>query len=361
MAESISVQCGFCHKGFRIAPSQQNHPVRCPHCKTLVKFAAPTEAAREAIAALSEEIAEQHNRPVTAHRPPVVIRGGVRSKNVAIVWLVLLVVGLIAGIAGLMLVYKPGALGWRLAAESGGSAAAGGARGGPFSPKPGQPSVPGAAPDGGTGPAAMGPVVYAPGMTTPAVDIKVERLIGGYRDETVTYAVGRVTNHAGGMIKVLKVVVPILDTATKQTQIGEATAMLLAIPQGATAPLVAEWVHEAGLRGVKGEPGFEFNPVGVPQDLPVLRAEEPWPLRDPNSLVPSGRIRAKVTNQGVVPVRQVQMYALLLGADGKIVGAARAVVDKQLEPRKPDDVEIRWELCPGHLVQSTEAWAQPAL
>ena len=99
MAQTISAQCNFCHKRFQLRSDQLNRNVRCPHCKMIVRIPATSATARQAVAEMDDIIAqeksEQEKRPITARHEVKLATGGVRSKNVAIVWLVLLGVALV--------------------------------------------------------------------------------------------------------------------------------------------------------------------------------------------------------------------------------------------------------------------------
>jgi hypothetical protein len=207
------------------------------------------------------------------------------------------------------------------------------------------------------------PVPTAPG-TAPApaaepIAIKVERLLGGFRDGTITYAVGRVTNNTDNPILVLKVLVPITDSSG--TALGEAVAMILNVPPKTTVPLVAEWVHAEDVRGKKFDVRFEVNPTGVPRDLPPLSTDDVLPWPDPNALSLSGVVKTRVTNLGLVPVGTIDAVAILVGADGKIVGCARNKLTKDIKARKSQDITIRWDHCSKSLVNTAEVWVQPAL
>ena len=190
-----------------------------------------------------------------------------------------------------------------------------------------------------------------------ALVLRVERLLSGYADGTLTYAVGRVTNHGEAPLNVLKIIVPMLDK--KGSALGEATAVVLHLPVGATVPFVAEWRHEAEVRGIGGVPRTQINPAGVPQNLPVIVATDPVPIPDADSWE-TGKIRLVVTNRGSVQVAATEVSALLLDETGHVIGAAKEVVGNVLEPNKPEEVSIVWTHCAGRLVRSAEVWAQPA-
>jgi hypothetical protein len=191
-----------------------------------------------------------------------------------------------------------------------------------------------------------------------AVTLKVERLLGGFKDETITYAVGRVKNNSAGPVRVINVKLSIADK--EDNELGEATQTILNLPAGATAPLVAEWKHDEGVIGRRWFPIYNTNSQGVPE-LPAVTCDDVVAIRDPNNASTTGKIKVRVTNQGVTPLPQVQFYAILISAEGKIAGIAKATVDVQLPPKKPVDVTFPWTNCSGYLVRDVEVWAQAGL
>ncbi|MBM4018218.1 MAG: hypothetical protein FJ288_07795 [Planctomycetes bacterium] len=361
MSEAVSVECGMCRRRFRCQPEMRERNVRCPYCKTIVKVPAASETGREALQAMSDliarEKAEREKQPVTArhHGGPVSVP--VRSKNVAIISLVLVGVGLVAAAIALVLVF-------------GGGGGAGDRSGpglfqiGDRSPfhrenphqAPGAPPAPPGAPTKAGPPGTAAPRPVKP--VAEAVTVKVERLLGGYRDGTLTYAAGRVTNNTAELQRVVKVVVSIFDKDDKE--LGEATAIVLNLPAGATAPFVAEWPHAEDVIGRKHFPNYQLNPGGVPAELPAVASEDAVAIRDPNAMATTGRLRVIVTNQGALPLPAVHIQAVLVGDGGKVVGAVRGQVDKMLPPKKPVEISIPWSQCAGHLVQGCEVWVQPA-
>jgi hypothetical protein len=208
------------------------------------------------------------------------------------------------------------------------------------------------------GATSTAPAATGVGMQTESgISIVVERLIGGFAGERLTYAVGRVTNGSMSLVHVLKVTVPISETSGGD-EIGKAEAVLMNIPPGATVPLVAEWTHEEGQRGVKNTPTCQVDPPGITQGLPAIAAEDAVPLGDANNSANTGRVTAWLTNKGVLPVPQVEMFAILIGEDGKIIGATRGTITIPLAPGKATKAAIPWSLCPGRLVTKAELWAQ---
>jgi hypothetical protein len=361
------VQCGSCHKRFQAPPDLRNRQVHCPYCKAAVRVVPGTDVARAAVAAMSDVVAhekqEQQKRPLTARHQVILARGGVRSKGLAILWVTVIGMALIGAAVAIVMLTRSG---WSTA--DGGSPSVLKISGrslfqkeevgpsGAASPRAAAPS--GAAASAGAPPAGQDAgAVAGPSRPTDAVTVKIERLIGGYRSGTITYAIGRVTNNTASTVRSVKVGVTISDKEDKE--LGEATAVILNLPGGATAPVVAEWQHDEGVRGSRWFPWFELNPVIRAEDLPVMQVEDPVALRDPNANATTGKITAQVTNLGMLPVQQVQVYAILIDAAGKVQGAARAVVDQNLPPKKPVEVSIPWEQCAGHLVYSTQVWVQP--
>jgi len=352
MGDTVQAQCGYCHKRFRLRTDQLSREVRCPHCKTVVKIARKTETAATAIDAIRDVVAEDHQ--LTTMRTGATLRPGLRSKNVAIVWLVMLGVGLIGVLIGLFLVFGPG--GRDLMPSVGGSLT------GHHFERDGaaQNTLPGAAPPSGDA-AMLGPGgrPVMPVAQKDLIQVNVERLLRGYKDETVTYAVGHVRNNTAEVIRSMKVVVGLYDK--DENLLGEAVAVLINIPPRHVAPLVAEWVHEQGVRATKWQPdaAWETSPTGVPAELPWLEASDPWPKRDPNSVAPEGEVSIKVSNHGSVPVRDMDVVAVLLDTKGRIVGAAKEAVTKEIKPDTSEEVAIRWTRCAGTLVSSAEVWVQP--
>ncbi len=351
MPETVDAQCGFCRKRFRLRTDQLNREVRCPHCKTIVKITQRTETAIEAVEAIRDAV--RPDRPVASNRPGAMSQVAMRNKNVTIVWLVLLGVGFIGVLIGLFFVFGRG--GEHFMPNVGGDLT-----GHHFErnktfrngkPEAGPPGAGATAPG-----AAASPVVRAP--VREPVQVKVERLLRGYKDETVTYAVGRVRNNTDGLIRSMKVVVGLYDKDEKP--LGEAVCILINIPPKYTAPLVAEWKHAQGVRATRWAlAGWEIGPTGVPRELPHLEASDPWPKRDPNSVAPEGEVSVKVTNHGAVPVRDMDMALILLDTKGRIVGAAKSGVTKEIKPEASEEVAIRWTRCAGTLVSSAEVWVQP--
>ncbi len=344
MPETVQAQCGFCHKRFRLRPDQLNREVRCPHCKTIVKITRRTETATAAAEAIRD--APRPDRPVASSRRGAMAQVAMRNKNIAVGCLVLLGVGFIGVLIGLFLVFGRG--GEHLMPTVGGDLT-----GHHFQRN----KVVGSTPDEAAFPGAARRRP-APVPQRELVQVKVERLLRGYKDETVTYAVGHVRNNTDDLIRSMKVVVGLYDKDEKP--LGDAVGILINIPPKCTAPLVAEWTHEQGVRATRWAlAGWETEPTGVPRELPRLEASDPWPKRDPNSVAPEGEVSASVTNHGAVPVRDMDVVAILLDTKGRIVGAAKSAVTKEIKPQASEEVSIHWTHCAGTLVSSAEVWVQP--
>ncbi len=385
MAETVEAQCGYCQKRFRLRPDQLSREVRCPHCKTIVKIPERTETAAEAVRAIQGEAASPGRRasggrgssrgsgrrpsprpgaarqrsPRSAadlRRAPVV-RGGVRSRNVAIVWAVLIGLALVGTGVGLVMVFGGGSGATEEGAEEP-PAARGGAAPSPVTP--GGVAPPGTETGAGHVPGAAPPEPVAP--ATPQISdlvVDIKRLLFGYRDETVTYAVGRVTNKSGEMIRALKVTVGLWESEDGE-KVGDAAAVILNLPPGYTAPVVAACEHAQGVRPRYRMPALvEMHPPGAPLNLPPLETSHAIPIGNPNAVELSGLIETHVTNHGEVPVKDMVITALLLDEKGKVVGAANRRASEPIGPGETKKVTIDWRHCSTTQVKAVETWAQP--
>lgn len=319
MADVFRAQCKVCGKEFKLRPNQLGREVRCPYCKTICKILPQTETAREAAEALRGEVPER--RPVTTHRQVVMPRGGVRHMSVAVVWVML--IGVVAiGLVVLLVVMAR--------------------RPQPMAPTPGSGAV-GAA--GTPGTATPGTSAVAP--TAVAFDLEIEKLVQGIQNGTRTYAVGTLTNSTSAMIREVEVKVGILDAQEKE--LGQAKARVRDLKPGEKAPVVAVWEHDPEVRGVKWVPNYDVlttPPAGPPTNLAI--ASDPWFQPDAGSSEGTGKIVTDVKNQGVQAVSAVEVTAVMRGADGQVIGAARDVVRVTIMPGETKPVEIRYERCPDY-------------
>jgi len=334
MADVFRAQCKVCGKEFKLRPNQLGREVRCPYCKAICKILPQTETAREAAEALRGEVPE--HRPVTTHRQVVMPRGGVRHMSVAVVWVVL--IGVVAiGLVVLLVVMAR--------------------RPQPTAPTPGTAPGIGAVGAGGTpGAPAVGPSV-AP--TAEAVNLDIEKLVQGIQNGTRTYAVGTITNQTSAMIREVEVKVGILDDQEKE--LGRAEARVRDLKPGEKAPVVAVWEHDPAVRGAKYMPNYDIPaspPAGPPHDL-VIEGEA-WPLPDSGGWQDVGRVTVHVINRGVTAVNAVEMTAVMRGADGSIVGAARDVVMATIMPGKAEEIAVRYERCAERLIGSVQVRVQAA-
>ena len=323
MADVFRAQCKVCGKEFKLRPNQLGREVRCPYCKAICKILPQTETAREAAEALRGEVPE--HRPVTTHRQVVMPRGGVRHRSVAVVWVVL--IGVVAiGLVVLLVVMAR--------------------RPQPTAPTPGTAPGIGAVGAGGTpGAPAVGPSV-AP--TAEAVNLDIEKLVQGIQNGTRTYAVGTITNQTSAMIREVEVKVGILDDQEKE--LGRAEARVRDLKPGEKAPVVAVWEHDPAVRGAKYMPNYDIPaspPAGPPTNLVI--ASVPWPQPDAGSSEGTGKIVTDVKNQGVQAINAVEVTAVMRGADGQVISAARDVVRVAIMPGETKPVEIRYERCPDYL------------
>jgi len=329
MADVFRVQCKVCGKEFKLRPNQLGREVRCPYCKTICKILPQTETAREAVQALQGELSEK--RPVMTHRQAVMPRGGVRHMSVAVVWVVLIGVVAIGLVVLLMVMAR---------------------RQQPTAPTPGT-GVPGTGPGtgavgaGGTPGTAM-PGTSAVAPTPEAVNLEIEKLVQGSQNGARTYAVGTITNQTIAMIREVEVKVGILDA--QEQELGRAEAQVRDLKPGEKAPVVAVWEHDPAVRGVKWVPNYNIPatpPAGPPTNLAI--ASDPWFQPDAGSSEGTGKIVTDVKNQGVQAVSAVEVTAVMRGADGQVIGAARDVVRVTIMPGETKPVEIRYERCPDYL------------
>ena len=349
MAKTVEAQCGYCRKRFRLRPDQLDREVRCPHCKTIVRIHPRTETAQDAVRAMRAEGGPSH-RPPASRRPGAMSQAAVQNRSLAVVWAGMLAVALGAVIVGLFVVFRdyegPGEEGGAdRETASAGNAASGNAGG------------------GDAGGADLGGAVWGVGQAaqpgTSPVTADIKRLLRGYGDETLTYAVGHVTNNTEEMISSIRIEVGLWESEDGK-KVGDATALILNLPPKHTAPIVAECRHDPGVRAKYWLlQTWDTNPIGVPRDLPPLEARNPVPVGDPNSVEPTGLIRTMVTNHGKVPVKDILMAALLLDEKGQIVGAARHRASQKIEPDATEEVEIEWRHTAGTLVRNVEVWVQP--
>jgi len=402
MADTIEAQCGYCQKRFRLTPEQVNREVLCPHCKTTVRIeqpiapvAPPAQAPVPPRRKTPSGPAKRTRRPAThasrraktLHKPrakgrskdtrsdhedeherPVLSHAGFQNRNVAIVMAVIIGLALVGVIVGLVVVlhgYEPAekkpphrpaqANATTPSTPTTPTTPATAGASTPTDPT----TVPGTEPTGAENAGATGTKTRGPDVVTQAITADISRLLRGYSGETVTYAVGHVTNNSNQMIYAIRIVVELWESEDGK-KVGDATAIILNLPPKHTAPIVAKCTHEPELRAKYWMLGtYETNPVGVPQDLPPLEAIHPVPLGDPNSLDTEGIIRTVVANHGRVPVSDLFISAILMNEKGKIVGVAQSRATEKIEPGDEKDVEIMWLHTAGTLVRYVEAWAQP--
>jgi len=286
------------------------------------------------------------------------LKGGVRSRSVAIVWAVLIGLALVGVTVGLVAVFGGGTAPEEVAEQAHGTAerAAGApdAAGAPTTTTTGAGTGAGRVPGPG---APLEPAAWTPQAEAVFVDIK--RLLYGYRDETATYAVGRVTNKSGEIIRALRITVGLWESEQGE-KVGDATAIILNLPPKYTAPVVAMCEHARGVRPRYRMPAtVEIHPAGVPLNLPRLETSHAIPVGDPNAVELSGLIEAHVTNHGEVPVKDMVMAALLLDEKGMVVGAANRRVSEEIDPGETKKVVIDWRHCATTRVKAVEAWVQP--
>ncbi|MBL7141266.1 MAG: hypothetical protein ISS74_10195 [Planctomycetes bacterium] len=381
MAKTVDAQCGRCRKRFRLRHDQLNREVRCPHCKTIVKISPKTEAGAEAAKALRGSGSAKAARGTGPGEKPLVIhraanvQGGIRNRSLAIVWAVLIGLGFIGAVIAMILVFGKRDTGPSTSPRTGtqGTPIARGrttGTGGPTVPPTtgwaGAPSqeapTAGGTPGGTDGPTAAGTALQPGQEWTPAapeVEVHISRPLGGYFDDTCTYAVGRITNRGTVTVLAVRVTVPLMESR-EGPDVGTAVADILNLPPGHTAPVVAELRHGEGVRAMAWAPGqIEFNPEGVPTQLPPLEVVDAVPLPSPNQVELSGLIRIHVKNHGAVEVKEMLVTALLVDGKGKIVGALKAGATQTIQPGDTEEVTVEWQNCSSTLVKAVDVWAQP--
>ncbi|MGB2998636.1 MAG: FxLYD domain-containing protein [Phycisphaerae bacterium] len=330
MSKVLSARCGFCRKGFKLRPDQVGREVRCPHCKTIVKITPQTETGREAGEALRPALPGR--REVAARRTPALPKGGVRSRNLAIVWVALIGVGIVGAAIGLVVAFtreKP-------APRPVGHA-----------PPPTY-GVPGESPGESSG------SFFGAGLRgREAVKLKVQRVIRGFKNSTQTYAVGFVTNVTAETLHTVKVLVVFFDRG--DNELGEAHALVAALGPGETAPFVVVWEHVKGVRASKWAYDYEVLPAGLDQSPgSLLIKDAPRTQRDEGGFGTTGRVSLWVANEGKGPVEAVEVTAVMLDTKGEVAGAAKDVVRQRIEPGEEKDVSIRYERCRSELIRRTE-------
>ena len=347
MPEYTSVACGFCHKRFKVRSDQLGRDVLCPHCKTKTRIGVRSELADEAVRALDEETNRRRTVPVRG--PATLPKGGVRSRKLAILWVVLLVLAFGGAAVGLVVVYL-------------------GRQAEPALPKPlpaPEPVKYTFAPEQGAGTGFFGVgskkngdnPAPADGSSFARADVK--RLVRGVRLGTATYAIGTVHNTSGETIRAMEVGVVIRDDGEQEH--GEAIAIIRELQPGEVAPLVAECKGEVPLNANQWIVSSGFHYDAVAESPTRLSAEGEWWVPDPKSYSSKGKIKTVVTNAGDAPVDAVEITAIMRSESGEIIGGARGIVRHRLEPGQSQELVIPYDHCVNHLIRSAQVRAQAAL
>jgi hypothetical protein len=199
----------------------------------------------------------------------------------------------------------------------------------------------------------------APPVPTESVTVEIERLLRGMKRSTRTYAVGTVTNQTSDILRAVEVEVIIFDK--RDEKLGAAHAWVRDLEPGETAPVVAVWEHDPVVVGVKFAPLYRIPdevPSGPPHRLEVRGA--PWTRPDPGGFGNTGRVHLGVANKGIQAVEAVEVTAVMRGADGAVVGAAREVVLSRIGPEETAEIEVPYERCPARLLHQTEVRVKAA-
>jgi predicted Zn finger-like uncharacterized protein len=398
MAETTSVECGLCHKRFRVRQDQLNRKVKCPHCKTIITVRAPVSL-DPALAEIGRAVTApaSHSRgsgdDSQKVKAPVV---GVRSKNAALIWISVLGVALVAGI--ILAVIAVGRGGCQGPQQTGSKDPSVLAKGGTSSS--GSPTKPGGVSGQGAGGVSTsttasgssgGPVMTKPETgvagteedTSPAVSAKVARIFTVGTAQS--YVVGRVVVN-GGQAPVLRVTVPVLDRQTNR-ELAKVSTVLLNVPAGKAIPLIIPWNSgDEDVDAVAGkEIKYEINPPDIQPGFPEIEVlnnnpegnlvpedptfPSPMARADANDISSSGTITAFLKNKGQMEVRNIEMMALLLDEKHAIVGVARGYASRatrtagpqSLKPHAAELMTITWTGCAGSKVATVDVWAQAAI
>ncbi len=269
---------------------------------------------------------------MAARRTPALPKGGVRSRNLAIVWVALIGVGMVGAVIGLVVVFTRE----QPAPQPVGHA------------PPPTDVVPGESPGESSG------GFFGAGLRgREAVELKVQRVLRGFKNGTQTYAVGFVTNVTAETLHTVKVLVVFFDRG--DNELGEAHALVARLGPRETAPFVAVWEHVKGVRASKWAYDYEVLPAGLDQSPgSLLTKDAPRTQRDEGGFGTTGRISLRVANEGKGPVEAVEVTAVILDAKGEVAGAAKDVVRQRIEPGEEKDVSIRYEHCRSELIRRTE-------
>ena len=348
MSQYVTAQCGGCGKTFRLSAEQLGRNVQCPHCKTLVQIAPPAPAPLAARVAPGAGARRKPRKPDDEDllKPGSArIRGGIRNRSVAIVWVSILGVAAIA--LGVLLA---GGFLQRWVRE----------HGAPAKPQAGPPPV--VSLKGLERGVFKQPNVSDPDK--PDYPVQVEGVLrGGVAGENRTLFCGKVTNATPHAVRAMAITIPVLDASKEK--IGEAKTIIRDLPAGQSAPLVAVCEHDPTLRPAGyGAPDFQIDAPDVVRPPANLVCEEPaWAEEDRFSEVtPRGTIAQDVVNRGQTPVSAVEVYVLMRANDDHISGAVVETIrlDQPLLPEKTVTLKIPYQYTPRSAIRTVQVWVQAA-
>jgi hypothetical protein len=376
MDEGLIETCESCGKRFRIRSDQMDHDVQCPHCNAVITPIALAETPGD----IFDGPLPPAPRRVPSRLPYKVMlaKSGGRKYTFAIVWIIFLV--LAAGGLAVLVKFKLEERDLQKAAPPPVKAPVAIAVQTPlFTPAPDKTTTAAASSktvhkiEEKSGAAAAADAAKAAKdaaaddvLVDGSVDVGVFKLHNP--GERLGLAGGKLVNHTGKVIKVLRIVSPINSKDGKE--IGKATAVILNIPRGATIPFVAEWVHGEGEFGVLARGGATYSiadasdPLG---GLPEVVAERGVAIPDLSSeMTSTGDIHLSVTNKGQTELRDIEVSAILLDEKNNVIAAAkgRVVLPKgttAIKPGETTECSIPWTNCATSLVKSVEVWAQPTI
>ncbi len=346
MSEYVTAQCGGCGKTFRLSAEQLGRTVQCPHCRALVQIAPPAPAPLAARAAGARRRPRKSDDEDLLKPGSARIRGGIRNRSVAIVWVSILGVAVI----GLGVLLAGGFL-QRWARE----------RSAPEKPQ-----------------AAPPPVVSLKGLERgpvkqpnvshpdkPDYPVQVEGVLrGGVAGENRTLFCGKVTNATTHVVRAMVITIPVLDASKEK--IGEAKTIIRDLPAGQEAPLVAVCEHDPTVRPAGyGAPDFQIDSPEAVRPPADLACEGPaWAEEDRLSEVtPRGTIAQDVVNRGQAPVSAIEVLVLMRANDDHISGAVVETIrlDQPLMPGgKPVTLKIPYQYTARSAIRTVQVWVQAA-
>jgi hypothetical protein len=271
-------------------------------------------------------------------RTPARFQGGVRSRSVAVVWLVLLVLAMIVAVAALVLVFSRD--------PTGGEASA---------PRPGERGTAGR-PRGRAGDASTGGGAGA--VRPPDVRVRFRGPVRNYEGGVRTLLYGWVRNTGEQHVSAVEVEVSALDAEGKR--IGQiAPQVVRDIPPGVEAPFVMTWVHPEGVQSSKWTWQHRVNPPDLVREPSGLELASAVFLQFERGSRQRGKVAFRVENRGTRDVRVMRAFVHLKDAAGRVIGAAEAELKEGVPAGQGRDVAVEYEDTPQSKIEPpAEVWVQ---